>query len=140
MMIFRDKGILKAMWAGMFILCALLGFVPTQEGGNKWLLMAFGLLFFLPPALLVYHSVRTQDLPQLRLVRNLSLISLGATLLLLVASPFTIFLSQAAGDAMHYLLTVVSTPIVCCQYWILSLFLWAALLWSCLIFLKKASK
>ena len=139
-MILRDKSILKAMWAGMFLLCALMGFVPPQTGANKWLLLIFGVLFFLPPALLVYHSVRTHDEKQLRLVRNLSLISLSATLLLLVINLFSIFLSRAMGDMLHYLLTIVSTPMICCQYEIVSLFLWAVLLWSCLHFLKNPLK
>lgn len=139
-MILRDKSILKAMWAGMFLLCALMGFVPPQTGANKWLLLIFGVLFFLPPALLVYHSVRTHDEKQLRLVRNLSLISLSATLLLLVINLFSIFLSQAMGNMLHYLLTIVSTPMICCQYGIVSLFLWATLLWSCLYFLKNPLK
>ena len=139
-MIFKDKGILKAMWAGMFFLCALMSFVPRQEGANRFLLLVFGLLFFLPPALLVYQCCRTGDRVQLRLVRNIAIISLSATTLLLVISPFSIFFSEAVGNALQFILNIVSTPMVCCQYWILSLLLWAGLLWSSLIFLKKTPK
>ena len=34
-----NKYILLAIWLGMYILCAVLGFLPPQEGGNKILLM-----------------------------------------------------------------------------------------------------
>lgn len=139
-MIFKDKGILKAIWTGMFLLCALMGFVPQQEGANKILLLVIGLLFFLPPALLVYQCYRTRDRKQLKLVRNLAIVSLSATLSLLVLGMLSMLLPQAVGDALHYILIIVSTPMVCCQYWIVSLFLWAALLWTSLFFLKKAPK
>ncbi len=139
-MIFKDKGILKALWAGMFFLCALLGFVPSPEGANKWLLMAFGILFFLPPALLIYQSCRTADRKTLLLIRNLSIASLGSTLVFLVANMLSLLTSEAVGNALHTILSIVSTPMVCCQYWVISLFLWAALLWTSLHFLKNTPK
>lgn len=139
-MIFKDKGILKALWAGMFLLCALLGFVPNPEGGNKWLLLIFGLLFFLPPMLLIYRSRQTGDRKHLRLVRNLSVVSLTATVILLVLNMLSLLLPEAVGDVLYFLLVIVSTPMVCCQYWVLSLFLWAALLWVSLILLKNTPK
>lgn len=139
-MIFKDKSILKALWAGMFILCALLGFVPEQEGANRWLLAFLGLLFFVPPALLLFNAFRDRDRKSLLLVRNLSLISLAATVVLLVCNLLSLLLPEALGDGLYYLLVVVSVPMVCCQYWIISLFLWAMLLWCSLFFLKKAGK
>ena len=136
-MIFKDKGILKALWAGMFLLCALLGFVPEPEGANKWLLLIFGLLFFVPPALLLYQCRKSADVKNLRLVRRLAVASLGVTVVLLVANILSMLAPQAVGDALYYILVVTSTPMVCCQYWVVSLFLWAALLWCSLIFIKE---
>lgn len=139
-MIFKDKGILKALWAGMFFLCALLGFVPEPEGANQWLLTGFGILFFLPPALLLYHSHRSADRKHLCLIRNLSLISLIATALLLAVNILSMLFSEAIGNALYYILIIVSTPMICCQYWVLSLFLWAVLLWCSLFSLKFMKK
>lgn len=139
-MIFKDKGILKALWAGMFLLCALLGFVPQPEGANKWLLLGFGILFFVPPGLLLYQCRKSADLENLRLVRNLSIVSLGVTVALLVANILSMLAPQTVGDALYYILVVVSTPMVCCQYWVVSLFLWAALLWCSLFFTKELKK
>lgn len=139
-MIFKDKSILKSLWAGMFLLCALLGFVPQPTGANQWLLMSFGILFFLPPALLLYQCHKSRDTKQLRLIRNLSLISLGITLVLLVANIFSMLAPRAVGDVLHVCLVIASTPMVCCQYWFISLFGWAILLWCAIIALKTGKK
>lgn len=139
-MIFKDKTFLKALWGGMFFLCALLGFVPQPTGANKWLLFAFGLLFFLPPGLLLYRCLKPRDVATLRLIRNISLISLSATLVLLAANILSMLSSEALGNFLYGLLVVISAPMICCQYWFVSLLLWATLLWCSIFFLKKPSK
>ena len=139
-MIFKDKGILKAMWAGMFILCALLGFVPSPQGANKWLLLVFGILFFVPPALLLWQCKVTGYRKDLILIRNLSIISLAATLVLLIVNMLSMLASEKMGDAVYFLLTIVSVPMICCQFWYVSLFLWASLLWTAILALKDIKK
>lgn len=139
-MILKDKGILKSLWLGMYILSALLGLVPSPEGASKWLLAALGTLFFLPPALLLYRCYRDRDRKNLTLLRNLSILSLAATLLLLVLNTFSLLFSEAVGNALYYILIIVSAPMICCQYWVISLFGWAAILWCSLLFLKKPAK
>ena len=83
---FKDKGILKALWAGMFILCAVLGFIPTPAGATAIMLKIFALLFFVPPFADLWFSWQRKDAGELRLIRNLSIISLASTTVLLVAS------------------------------------------------------
>ena len=139
-MIFKDKTILKALWAGMFFLCALLGFVPQPEGANRWLLFGFSLLFFLPPALLLWQGKVTRDRKLLKLMRNLSIFSLSGTLLLLLGNFLSILVPESVGNALYYLLIVISTPMGCCGYYFLSLFLWAILLWCSLFFLQECKK
>ena len=87
-----NKYILLAIWAGMFILCAVLGYLPPQEGANKWLLVIIALLFFLPPALLVYKCRREKDRKMLRLVRTVALTVLAATVVLLVINLMSVAL------------------------------------------------
>ena len=142
-----NKYILLAIWIGMFILCAVLGYLPPQEGANKWLLVIFAVLFFLPPALLVYKSRRDRDRKMLRLVRIASLAVLIATVALLVMNLLSVALvlvmpektALAVGDVLYDLLVLVSTPMVWGQYWGIGLIGWAALLWSC-IFSERALK
>ncbi len=138
---FKDKGILKALWAGMFILCAVLGFLPPAAGANQILLILFAALFFVPPGADVYFSWKRKDKAELRLVRNLSLISLIATTVLLVANVLSVLsASLVLGDVLYYLLVIVSTPMICGQYWSYSLLLWAVLLWCCIFALQKLKK
>lgn len=120
-----NNKILYFVWGGLFILCGLLGFIPEPAGLGKWLLVVLSVGFFAPGWILLYRGKRN-------LIRNLSLISLAVTLLLLVLNFMSGRASEAAGDFLYGLLVFLSAPMVCSQYWIISLFLWACLLMSSL--------
>ena len=136
----QDKSFLKAIWAGMFILCCVLGFLPPQEGAAKVLLVALAVLFFAAPGYLVWLSWQRGDAAQLKLVRNLSIISLSGTLVLIMANLFSVLGPTWLGDVLYYVLVIFSTPMVCGQYWVLSLILWAALFWSCVTALRNPKR
>ena len=139
-MIFKDKGILKALWAAMFFMCALLGFVPEQEGFNRWLLFFIALLFFVPPALLLWQCRQTKDRKTLRLILFLSVASLLLTTVLMVINYLSVLLPEAVGNVVNWILVVVSTPAFCSHMWFVSLFLWAVILWCSIIFLQECKK
>lgn len=130
------KKLLTLFWAGLFIVCAGLGFIPEPEGTVKILLTVLSLLFFLPPALLLYNAGRNRDKDTALLIRNLSLLSLGLTVLLLILNFLAVFSSDILGEILHYVLIVVSSPMICCGHWAMSLFLWACLLTDSLRQLK----
>ena len=136
----KDKGILKAIWAGMYILCGVLSFLPAPSGGNKVLFILLALLFFAPPFADIYFSWQRNDQKELRLLRLLSLVSLGATLVLLVANVLSVLGGEALGNVLYYLLVLSSVPMICGQYWAYSLLLWAVLLWCSVAALKKRKK
>ena len=119
---------LYVLWGVLFILCAGLGFIPEPAGGLKLLLTAVSIVFFLPPALLVYKGRKENDRRTLTLVRNLSIASLGLTAALIIANFLTVFRSALLGDILHGLLVVVSSPMICSGHWAMSLFFWACLL------------
>lgn len=125
-------------WGILFILSAALGFIPEPQGLIKALLVLLGVGFFIPGALLLYYAVKEQDMATMRCVRTISLISLCATFLLLLANFYSFFLTEAAGDYLYGLLVIVSAPMMCGQFWALSLFLWGCLLMSSLSCLRKA--
>lgn len=139
-MIFKDKQILKGLWCAMFLMCCLLGFVPEQEGANRWLLFLISLLFFVPPALLLWQCRQTRDQKNLRLILYLCLASLSSTAVLLVVNLLSVLLPEWVGNAVHWILAVVSTPAFCSHMWIVSLLLWAILLWCSIIFLRECKK
>lgn len=115
---------LLLIWGGLFILCAGLGFIPEPEGWLRWLLTAVSLAFFLPGFLLAVRGEPQQRL----LVRNLSILSLGLTVGLLILNFLTAFRSEFLGNLFHGILVVVSSPMIASGQWALSLFLWACLL------------
>ena len=119
-----NKKMLFVLWGVLFVLCAGLGFVPELQGFLKGLMTALSILFFLPPAWLLYKGDRETVL----LIRNLSALSLGVTLVTLILNFVLAVSSEFLGTVLHYVLVVVSAPMICSGYWVLSLFLWACLL------------
>lgn len=132
------KNVDYALWAGLFILCAGLGFIPAPEGFLKFCLVALSICFFLPPARLLRRADRQGDTLTIRILRNLAVASLGLTLLLILANFMSLMAPEAVGNMLHILLTIVSAPMICSQYWVLSLFGWACLmLWANSLLKKK---
>ena len=121
---------LYALWGALFILCAGLGFIPEPAGVLRVLLTGLSILFFLPPAVLVWKGRREKDRMALSLVRNLSIASLSLSVLLIIANFLTVFRSELLGDILHGVLVVVSSPMICRGHWAMSLFFWACLLIS----------
>ncbi len=127
-----NKKWLYALWGGLFIVCGLLGFIPEPEGALGWGMTALSVLFFLPPAVLLYQAHRDGNRNDSRLIRNLSALSLAMTLTVLILNLVLAVSSERIGRFLHYVLVVVSSPMLCSGYWALSLFLWACLLMASL--------
>ena len=127
------RKILYALWACLFSLCAGLGFIPEPVQIQARIMTLLAVLTFLPPALLLYRAGEND----VRLIRNLSAMSLGLTLVLLILNFFTAFSSEALGLVLHYVLIIVSSPMICSGHWALSLFLWACLLMASLGRLRR---
>ncbi|MDD5863030.1 MAG: hypothetical protein PUD80_00110 [Firmicutes bacterium] len=138
-----SKKILYALWGGLFILCAGLGFIPgfSPEVGSgvRAALTVLSVAFFLPPAWLLYAAGRQKDTRTLKRVRNLSALSLGLTVLTLILNLLSALGTVTLGNVLYGILIVVSSPMVCSGYWALSLFLWACLLLVSLKLLKRAA-
>ena len=117
---------LYVLWAAMFALTAVLGFLfPDPESSAVSItLLLISLLFFLPPFVLL----RSKERRTLCLLRNLSAASLGITAVLIGLNFATLGASEAVGDLLYTLLVILSSPMVCGGNWLVSLFLWACLL------------
>ena len=124
-----NKKYLFILWGVLFVLCAGLGFLPETSGWTT----AASVLFFLPPALLLHTKERNTVL----LVRNLAMLSLGVTMVTLILNFVLAVGSETLGSVLHYVLTIVSAPMICSGYWVLSLFGWACLLMVSIKLLKK---
>ena len=121
------KSYVYGYWAFMYLLSVFLSFVAA-EGILKTLLAAFGMLFFLPPFYLVYRARKEDDQKTVRFLRLLSIVVLSLSLVLLVLNFLSVYFSAQAGLVLYVLLALFSAPMLSCQYWALSLFLWASLL------------
>lgn len=128
------------VWGILLALCALLGFIPEPAPAAANVLTALAVVSFIPPAVVIYLSWKARSDFDLKLIRSISLGSLVLTLALLVANFLALGATEWVGDLLYGLLVVISTPMVCGQIWVVSLVLWAALLWTCVILLGKLKR
>ena len=119
------KSLLYSLWAVLYCLCVGLGFVDEAYGFGKFMLVLTGILFFLPPAVLVWQAWKEKDRRTLKILRLISLVVLILALVLLVLNLLSVNLTSQAGLVLHVLLVMFTAPMVCIQYWALGLFLWA---------------
>lgn len=135
-----NKKLKFILWGVLFAVCAGLGFVPQPEGALKVLMAIASLGFFAVGGWILRQAYVDGDGETIRLVRALSLASLIATLALLVANFLSVFASEGLGDLLHYMLVVVSSPMLCAPGWAVSLFLWACLMVASHRMLRKKSR
>ena len=128
---------LYCVWAILYALCAALGFLGETQGVGRVFLVLAAVIFFLPGAALVVIGLREKNKKVLRIVRITAIVSLCLTLIALVANMAAVNGSELLGNMLHVVLVLVSTPMICGQYWILSLFLWACLLFATFLKPKK---
>lgn len=124
------KSAIYGIWAGLYCLCAGLGFVHGAGGLGKFLLVLTCLLFFVPPFYLIFLAKKENSRKTLSVLRLVSISSLSVTLLLLVLNFMSVNFSAQAGLWLYVLLVMFSAPMMCGQYWVLSLFLWACVLFA----------
>ena len=126
------------LWAAAYLICTVCGFVPAKQGTAHGLLfLLLSLAFFVPPGMLLYRAAKRGNKKVLQQVRNLSMISLGSTLAVIILNFLAVRASEAWGQVLNWILIVVSTPMVASMVWVISLFGWACLLMTSLNYLKR---
>ena len=134
----KDKQ-LYLYWLYLFIICAVLGFIQNRGPLVTALLTIAGLLFFLPPAMLLYRDSRSTQRKHIRPIALISLAALilSAALLLLYWALLARSGSDLAANIAYAALAVFSAPMLVMPAPALSLFLWACLLFTALHFRKR---
>lgn len=132
------KRYLYGAWILLYALCAGLGHMaePTHRQATAHTLLS--ILFFVPGYVLLVCALLEKDQKTLRLLRLLSICSLGLTLAALIANVAAALGSDLLGTILHEVLIFVSVPMICSRHWVLSLFLWACLLLTARLGRKKA--
>ena len=112
------------IWLYLFCLCSVLGFIPEPPEFLKALLVMLGVSFFIPGAWLLKRGEGNSIL----IIRLLSIASLVLTLIALILNFASVLMKPVWGTVLYILMGIVSTPMLCCQIWVISLFGWACLL------------
>jgi hypothetical protein len=131
---------ISMIWAFLYGACAALGFIPNPVGALSGFMIVLSVAFFVPPAVLVYRSIKNRDFLLLKKLRYLSLIWLGLTTVMVSLNFLSVEASEAAGKVLYWLLILVSSPMICSQTWIVPIFLWGCLLTVCLQYREKKEK
>lgn len=126
--------VLYAIWLCLYILCVGLGTVDQMEGIGKVFFILTAVIFFIPGIILLVMGIREKNKKTVLRVRMIAVCSLVLTVVLFCVN----IVAAAAGrvsPVLHDLLNLVSAPMFCSQYWVISLFGWASLLSAS--FMKK---
>lgn len=115
-------------WGVLYLLGAVFPFIPEPE----WLGVLTSLVFFVPPAVLLYREQKAA-----LVIRNLSITWLAVTVFLLVLNILSVSMTELAGTVLYYTMAIFSSPMICGRNWLLALFGWACLLMVSQKILKK---
>jgi hypothetical protein len=132
-----NKRRLLLIWYSLLLICAILGFLPNPTGIWKVLCIVLSITPFIPAGLLLKWATDRNDKQTIRLVRRISIASLSLTVALYLLNVLSALMSEIWGTIFYVLLVIGSTPMICAQYWALSLFGWACLMWTSITLLKK---
>ena len=124
-------------WAVLYGICTMLSFFISVPGIFSGVMTVLSIGFFVPGLLLILEGKKQGSGALLKKVRLVCLLSLGLTLFTIVLNFFSVNASAVWGIAAYWFLILVSTPMVCSQFWVISLFLWACLLMGSITCLKK---
>ena len=124
----RKEWILYGVWFCLYALCVGLGTVENVEGAGRIFFVLTALIFFIPGVLLLVLGMKEKNKKMILRVRLIAICSLVLTVVLFCANVLAVGASGEAGTVLNDLLNLVSAPMFCSQYWILSLFCWGCLL------------
>ena len=125
------------VWLCLYILCVGLGTVEKVEGFGKVLFVLTSLIFFLPGIALLVMGFKKQNRNMILRVRLVAICSLALTVIVFCCNVAAVTASGNVGNFLYDLLNLVSAPMFCAQYWILSLFCWACLFSASFMKIKK---
>ena len=124
----RKEGILYIVWGCLYILCVGLGTVDEVNGVGKVLFLLTALIFFAPGVWILHMGLQEGNRKSVLRIRIIAICSLALTLIVFSANVMAVSASAKVGNFLYDLLNLVSAPMLCSRYWIVSLFCWACLL------------
>lgn len=129
--------ILYGIWLWLYLLCAALGHIQSPTSGQQIAMTCLAVVFFVPGFYLLLEGWRQKSKKTCQTIFYISLSSLLLTVIMLLVNLLSVTGSETLGDVLYVMLIWLSSPMICCGYWFLSLFLWATLLFSAFFCKKK---
>lgn len=120
--------VLYGIWGAMAALCIGLGTLEADFLLLKIALGLIGVMFFVPGGILLYDALSAGNRKGVLRIRWISLLSLVLTVVSFLAFFITAARGAAAAEIFYDVLLILSCPMLCCQWWVISLFLWSCLL------------
>ena len=124
-------------WLILYGLCAALACIPSSTGVLYGICILCGLLFYVPPTILVHRASKQGDKKTLRTVFFISIAWLVMAMIMIVCNILSVGATELAGTVLHYLMVVLTVPMVTLQFWVVAIFLWACLMVVCFQQLRK---
>lgn len=131
----KKKPVVYIMWAFWYLCCVFLCLGADPVGMAKVPFVVVGIATYAPPFYLLYLSKK--DAKTIKLVQIISIASLAAFVVLLALNLLSVKWNATAGLILDRLFNIFCAPIVCSQFWVVGLFLWASLLRVTILMLKK---
>ena len=116
------------LWLFLYIVCVGMGTISEAFLVLNIFQGLFGVLFFVPPVLLVLEGLKKGQGKYLVQIRVISILSLLLTLVFMIANIASVYASEAVGNALNQLYILAAAPMHCLPYGFISIFLWACLL------------
>lgn len=134
----KKKSVVYIIWAVWYLCCLFLSMGAEPSGMAKVPFVVVGLTTFAPPFYLLYLSKK--DRKHIKVVQIISAASLIAFVVLFVLNLMSVKWGAVAGRVLDLLFKIFCAPVVCGQFWVVGLFLWASLLRCCVMMLKKLNQ
>ena len=134
----KKKSVVYALWAAWYLICLFFCLGAEPVGLAKVSFVVIGLSAYAPPFYLLYLSKK--DAKTIKIVQIISIASLAAFAVLFVLGVLSVNWSAEIGRVLDLLFKIFCAPVVCGQFWVVGLFLWASLWRACVLMLRKLNR
>ena len=134
----KKKSVIYTLWAAWYLICLFFCLGAEPVGLAKVSFVVIGLSAYAPPFYLLYLSKK--DTKTIKIVQIISIASLVAFAVLFVLGVLSVNWSAEIGRVLDLLFKIFCAPVVCGQFWVVGLFLWASLWRACVLMLRKLNR
>ena len=127
----KKKAAVFALWAALYALCVGMNFIAAFHVPLGWAKAPFvlvSLAFFIPPFYLLFLAKKDKEKKTVAILRVISIVALALFVVLFCLNLASVNWSPMTGRVLYYLFISLCAPVVCGQFYVLGLYLWACIL------------